>query len=355
MDPVDDAHAVTPAWLTGALQAGGHELVVASVATEVIGAGQMGATHRLHLTYRGTPGPPTLVAKLAAGDADSRRRVASGYRNEVGFYTQLVESLDVATPRCWFGAITDDALTFTLVLDDLAPLRPGSQADGCTIAQADDAVRNLARLHASRWNDDSLFDLDFLPRLTEWGASRLGGILASATDEFVERYGHTGLDDADAATLHAVADVITPWQLARPAPFGVLHGDYRLDNLMMPLRGQDGVVALDWQGVIVGLPARDLSYFVCTSLDVDARREAERDLVASYHRELVAHGVDDYELERGFDDYRFGLLQVPLTMVVGCIYATGERSEESDRMFVTMTQRGCTAIRDLDSIALVGD
>ena len=137
------------------------------------------------------------------------------------------------------------------------------------------------------------------------------------------RYGRTGLDDADAATLQAVADVIVAWQLARPEPFAVLHGDYRLDNLMLPPTGQDGVVALDWQGVIVGLPARDLSYFVCTSLDVDTRRDAERDLVGSYHRELVAHGVDDYQLERCFDDYRFGLLQVPLTMVVGCVYATG--------------------------------
>ena len=77
-----------------------------------------------------------MVAKLAAGDEASRRRVAPGYRSEVGFYTQLVETLDVRTPRCWYGAITDDAMHFTLLLEDLAPRITGVQADGCSVAQA---------------------------------------------------------------------------------------------------------------------------------------------------------------------------------------------------------------------------
>ena len=81
---------------------------------------------------------------------------------------------------CWYGAITDDALHFTLLLEDLAPRVTGVQADGCSVARADAALRNLAGLHAPRWNDDSLFDLDFLPRTTRdradflnyWGSVR---------------------------------------------------------------------------------------------------------------------------------------------------------------------------------------
>ena len=91
-------------------------------------------------------------------------------------------------------------------------------------------------------------------------------------------------------TLRASANAITEWQLARPEPFAVIHGDYRLDNLMFSTTEDDDVVAVDWQTMIVGPPTRDVAYFLGTSLDVDDRRAAEEQLVASYHRELVPAG-----------------------------------------------------------------
>ena len=84
----------------------------------------------------------------------------------------------------------------------------------------------------------------------------------------------------------------------------MIHGDYRLDNLMFSTTEDDDVVAVDWQTMIVGPPTRDVAYFLGTSLDVDDRRAAEEQLVASYHRALVARGVDGYDAERCFDDYR---------------------------------------------------
>ena len=44
----------------------------------------------------------------------------------------------------------------------------------------------------------------------------------------------------------------------------LIHGDYRLDNLMFPPHGT-GVVAVDWQTLAVAPPARDLAYFLATS------------------------------------------------------------------------------------------
>jgi len=335
---------LTPAWLSHALG-----VEVRAVTAEPIGAGQTGASYRLALD---TPtGPATMVAKLAAGDDASRRRVAAGYRSEVGFYTQLVATLEVRTPACRYGAITGDALDFTLLLDDLAPRVPGVQVDGCSVVQAQDAVRNLAGLHASRWNDPTLFDLDFVARTTEERAQFLGDILAAATEEFVVRYA-AELTDSEVATLRASAAAITRWQLSRPEPFAVVHGDYRLDNLMFHPRAR-GVVALDWQTVTVGLPTRDLAYFLGTSLATEMRREAEAHLVDAYHRELVGHGVEDYDAVRCFDDYRLGQLQGPMITVLGCIYAPAARSVEADRMFLAMIRRSCAAIRDLDSIGAI--
>jgi hypothetical protein len=344
---------LTPAWLTQALRAAGTDVTVAHVEPERVGTGQIGTSYRLTLTYDGDAddAPRSLVAKLAGGDEAARRRVADGYRKEVGFYTELAATVDVRTPRCWYGAITDDGTDFTLLLDDLAPARPGVQADGCTVDQAADSVRNLAGLHAPRWDDTSLLEHPFLGPADAGTAGFLGEILVVATEEFVERYaGDLGSDDV--RTLRDAARVIADWQLARPTPFALIHGDYRLDNLMFPPSG-DGVVALDWQTVTVGPPTRDVAYFLGTSLDLDARRQHEEQLVAVYHDELVARGIVGYAADACFDDYRLGHLQGPMITVLGCIYATAERSERADGMFLAMATRSCAAIRDLGSVELV--
>ena len=39
--------------------------------------------------------------------------------------------------------------------------------------------------------------------------------------------------------------------------------------------------------------------------------------------------------------------------VLGCMYATAERSERSDGMFLAMITRSCAAIRDLRSLDLL--
>ncbi len=121
---------------------------------------------------------------------------------------------------------------------------------------------------------------------------------------------------------------------------------------MFPPNGA-GVVAIDWQTLTIAPPARDLAYFLATSVDVAHRRAAERDLVAGYHAELVARGVDGYTLDRCFDDYRLGQLQAPMITTIGCMYATAERSEQADRMFLAMARRSCAAIRDLDALDAV--
>ncbi len=106
----------------------------------------------------------------------------------------------------------------------------------------------------------------------------------------------------------------------------MLHGDYRLDNLLFDPDGAD-VVAVDWQTLAVGPPARDLAYFLGTSLTVDDRRAAERELVAEYHAALCARGVSGYDADQCFDDYRLGQLQGPMITTMGCAFATGDRSD----------------------------
>ena len=346
MQIIEDGSQLTPEWFSVAL---GRPVI--AVQARPIGTGQMGASWRVVLDYAGEPGPSPLVVKLAAGDEAARATSAHGYRKEIGFYTELAPTLAVRTPTCWYAAITDDGANFTLLLEDLAPAVPGAQANSCSLANATGAVRNLAALHAPRWNDESLRSHEFLSPLDEVVAELYGAAYQAAAPQFVDRYAEV-LASEDAATIGDCADLIVAWLLDRPAPFAVTHGDYRLDNLMFSPDAAN-VAALDWQTVSVGPPGRDLAYFVGTTFDAATRREYEGRLVGEYHERLVDLGVEDYPLEQCREDYRAGQLQGPLITVLGAIYATAERSASADRMFLTMATRSCAAIRDLRSIELI--
>src|ERR1700730_1009196 len=184
----DHPAELTTTWLSEALSTPANPLTVADVSFERIGTGQMGATYRLCLGYQGSQGPPTLIAKMAGDDEASRAGVATGYAAEVGFYTELVTRLEVSTPRCWYGAIAADHSRFTLLLDDVSPAVPGIQADGCTVAQASVALRNLIGLHAPTWNDPTLRDRLFLLRSDPATAAIAAQIMSTPPEGFIQRF-----------------------------------------------------------------------------------------------------------------------------------------------------------------------
>ncbi len=347
--PVQDDVRLSAGALTDALRSSGHAVTVTDVRAEPVGTGQMAGSFRLHLTFAGDPLdlPPTLVAKLPVGDLAKRTSVAGAYRTEVEFYRTLAPTLDVRVPRCWHASVTDDALEFLLLLEDLAPATQGDQLAGCTVAEAEAAAVNLAGLHGPRWCDASLADFEGLSLMGADDGELLASVMGPMTEVFVARFADR-LAPADREVLERVPAVSGSWISARNERFAPVHGDYRLDNLMFP-PGGGPVTALDWQTVSLGLPARDLAYLTATSLSVADRRAHEDALVAAYHRALLAYGVADYDLDLCRDDYRFSMLQAPLIIVLGC--AVGEPTERGDRMFLAMTERSCAAIRDLDPFA----
>lgn len=111
------------------------------------------------------------------------------------------------------------------------------------------------------------------------------------------------------------------------------------------------MTVVDWQTLAVGLPARDLAYFAGTSLDPDERPDCERELVGVYHRALAEYGVADYDAETCWQDYRFGMLQIPLITTLG--FAFSASTERGDDMVLAMLGRGCRAIRELGTLELV--
>lgn len=344
--PAADGAGLEPARVTELLRDAGHAVEVTSIRSEPVGTGQMGASHRLHLTFGGDPGevPDTLVAKVADGPPEKRAIASGSYRTEVVFYREVAATVAVRTPRCWASWMNDEATEFTLLLEDLAPRRQGDQIRGCTAAEAVAAAVNLAGLHGPRWCDPALVSDGFLNGIDPEVGSMLGDVLAPMTELFVQHFGDR-LDPQDRAVLERVPDVAGPWLTGRAERFAPVHGDYRLDNLLFAPDGTD-VAAVDWQTVSLGLPARDLAFLCSTGLDTELRRSCEDEVIEAYHGALVAHGVTDHPLGLCRDDYAYSMLQGPLIVVFG--WAVAEPTERGDAMFLAMTERSCAAIRDHD-------
>lgn len=335
-----------PRWLSAALDTPIH-----AVDPVRIGTGQMGSCFRLRLDGPEVGGriPQTVLAKLPAEDPAARAMVAGTYRGEVRFYTEVAPTLDIRVPHCHHATEVDDEGRFALLLEDVVAGRVGDQLAGCTPGEAIAAAENLAGLHGPRWCDPTLTEVEGFTIAGPEDAELMAGFLPSALDTFLDPQAGIGALVAaeDAATLREASPVLPGFLLARRERFAVTHGDYRLDNLLFLPDGSS--VALDWQTVGLGLPARDLAFLVTTGLSVEDRRACERDVVAAYHARLAAYGVAQ-DLAECWDDYRLGALTGLLVEVFGCAF--GARTERGDRMFATMLARTCAAIRDLDALAL---
>lgn len=344
---VEDVRGLTPEWVTNALQAGGRDVTVAGLRSEQVGTGQMAACYRLHLDATAGPGaeplPATIVAKVPPEGLGLTPTSAGAFRNEVAFYTELAGTVAIRVPACHHAAFDEASSAFTLLLEDMAPARQGDQVDGCDPTDARVAVVNLAGLHAPRWCDPTLVGTAGLTVVTDDDAEMLAQVMGPTTEAYCERY-RGRIAPEDEAVLRAVPAVLAAWSLGRSERFAPVHGDYRLDNLLFATDGSGDVAAVDWQTLSLGLPARDLAYFLGTGLTVEDRQATEHDLIAAYHAELVAQGVEDYPLDLCVDDYRFGLLQGPLISVAGSMFSN--RTDRGDDMFMAMTSRTCTAIRD---------
>ena len=151
---------LTPEWCSEALR----RPITSVLPTPLgVGVGLVGQLYKLELD--GPAGRSSVVAKLA-GPTDESRFVATVlnmYGREVGFYNEFSKRTSVSHPVCHFSEHDPATQDTVLLLEDVSPRgRVFDQVDGCSIVEAQPAIRSLAKLHACFWDDDSLADADFL-------------------------------------------------------------------------------------------------------------------------------------------------------------------------------------------------
>jgi hypothetical protein len=347
--PIRTLDELDEAWLTAALGTG----PVASFSTEPIGTGQMSESHRITLTYADSAaearGPETIVIKLAAADTASRATgIGLGiYAREVRFYDELAPRIGGPLPHCSLALFDDSEGWFTLLLEDAHDAEPGDQIAGCSLAQARIAIGALARLHAPVLGDEALAGSDWLNRPSPVNQALVAQLLPG----FLERYDERVAPE-HRALCERFVERLDAWLTDRRGPQGLVHGDFRLDNLLFGSPDSSRpLTVVDWQTVGWGGAMTDAAYFIGGGLRLADRRRHERELLGEYHEALLAQGVGSISWELCWEEYRRHTFAGVLMAIIAPMLV--ERTERGDEMFMTMLARHSQHALDLDAEELL--
>lgn len=344
-EPLASPADLSAEWLTRVL--GGPS--VTGFRTERIGTGQMSECYRVTPAYaQGSAGPASLVLKVAAGEPTSRQTglMLGLYEREVRFYTDIAPRLSGPIPHCYHAAIDTDTGIFDLVLQDAAPAVPGDDIAGAAVEQALLAVSELGRMHSSLRDEADLAEVAWLNRAAPINQALLQTLYAGFLDRYAAR-----ITDEQRTVCDRLVAGFDGYQAAEDQqPKGLVHGDYRLDNMLLGEPGSPrALTVVDWQTVTWAPAFVDLAYFLGCALPVEIRRARFDDLVQAY---LAGRGPDAdvtaVDVREGVRRQSFFgvMMAVVSSMLVG-------QTERGDDMFMTMLSRHCAQVLDTDALAIL--
>lgn len=335
----------TTAWLEQILSAPPGTL--RAFASKPLGTGQMCDSFRIALHWAEHDGPASIIAKCPSHDEQSRNIAAllGSYAREVNWYRELAGKSRISRPHCYHAEIADNRVDFALLLGDCAPAVQGDQLAGARSNVLAPAVRQLAALHAPFWNKDVAAEH---PWIANDSRALVENMLPALAEGFAERYASRLSPDiiALARALAATIQRYLDWQ---PSATSVVHGDFRLDNLLF---GPDGdITVVDWQTLGLGCPFADLAYLIGTSFIDPAERAAqEPTLFDLYLAELDREDIG-VDREAAWRDYRLYALSGVLMAIFASMNV--ERTERGDEMFAVMAERPAWQAIHLESIDLL--
>ncbi len=239
-----------------------------------------------------------------------------------------------------------------LVMEDLSDWKPGDQAVGCSLEEAEVVMDALADLHAAFWHKVDDGSLAWMPNSYP---SIMSDGLFEGTAANYENFSNVFSDlltpelrNAKQGYLEALPG-IQSW--INDGPRTVIHGDFRLDNLFFKTTGHTIEVACcDWQASVRGKGMHDVAYFLSGNIDIGLRREHEQTLIKRWLDALNSCGVTGYGYEQALEDYRKAILVLWSYVVNNGGLATEDQRDEDwvsaqvARHAAAMTDHECLSL-----------
>jgi hypothetical protein len=340
---LDDSGAVTAAAVermlrvAGTIEAG---VRVRSLRAGVApGSGLLGRIGRIQLEYDPleASGPRSLIVKSPAVEFEDSRALNAV---EVEFYRQRIPKRSgIRAPEVYGWGLDEQTGRGYLLLEDVGDRGFVRQIDGCSAEQAEQAIGEIARLHARWWNDVLPAELGWICPPAESPVGRFAGrwirsyagewpaLLAGVAGRLGEGYEEIGA------------------RLAR-SPRTIVHGDFHSGNIAF---GPAGVTLIDFQFVQHASGMVDVARFLATSLRTDVRRAIEADVLRTYRTALAAGGVRPADVDRCTDELRAALLwnvSIPLALHIRKVMTEGRPWSDS----FPILERCLAAIDDWDAL-----
>jgi hypothetical protein len=353
-----DLDELTPEILGAALSEGRQDVTVDHVdvvATKRCGDGIASTADRVVLDLTYAPGtgadlPPRMILKTMLA---SPHAPAAMYENEVRFYRDLRDDLDIETPLAYASHFDPATGRFGLLLEDLGSRhgRFPSALDPVSLDEVRSLLGHLATVHAAFWDSPRFAD-----DLTWVGTPMSGGMY--------EVFDQIGLElIEDQVDRHPFKqDLIAPlgrsveqmwellWRVQQrhcEAPTTLLHGDPHIGNTYL-LPGDRGGL-LDWQLMMRGSWAHDVTYLLVTALAPEVRQTHQRELIAWYLERLEEGGIGTAPSPTAaFEQYRSAALW---GLVIGWLICPPENYGTA--ITAANIERTVAAVRDLDTFAAI--
>ncbi len=325
------------------------------ISTRHAGAGVASTADRvaIGLTYAaGTSGdlPDRMILKTMLASPHAPRAM---YENEVRFYREIRDELAIETPRVFASRFDPATGRFGLLLEDLTTrgARFPSALDPVSLDEVRSVLENLASLHARFWDSPRFAaELSWVPTPVRGG---MFDVFTTIGLELIEDQVDRHPFKADliaplGRTVHQMwGPLWTVQQQHTVAPTTLLHGDPHVGNTYLLPGERAGL--LDWQLMVRGSWAHDVTYLLVTALDAEVRRTHQRDLLAEYLDRLAAAEVRTAPtLEDAFVQYRAAALW---GLVIGWLICPPENYGRE--ITVANIARTVAAVEDLDTFAAI--
>lgn len=342
---------VTNEWLTAVLTHSGALTQGAVVGFEVAGGrGNWSTSGSLTLAYSPDAQgerPLRLFLKLVNTDLGDNEYFGS---SEVDYYLRdYVDVADAPLLRCYNGRYSPSLHRYHLLLDDVAAShitackKPPTLAYGLALAEA------YAILHARWWGAASapLPDANHIHRYVAIAQPGAAHVVRHVADALQPHWPAA----MNSLFAHHPQAMIRRTQEANG--FTLIHGDAGCYNTMVPREGERPLYLIDRQpfdwSLTTWLGVYDLAYAFVEDWDVAARRQWERPILHHYHQTLRQRGVQGYEWQQLWDDYR---LCLAMGVYVAVEYCRGQYNPETQWVWLPMLQRALTACDDLNAYEL---
>jgi hypothetical protein len=295
---------LTPEWFTSILRLA-KDSHVESVDLQPLGEQDSvsGYIYRAKLSYqyKTQDTPESVVLKLPHPRNHRTPWLLEAYRNEVMFYRNIAPTIGIPVPRHIHSDIEAETGDYVLVIEDFPDSTNVRDETGATQEQAYKLLEYMARLHAKHWQD------------TEMGSKILGfensiNLLyggLSRTPVFLSRFSQY-IQPEELKVFQAMpVGFKAAVQPLLESPKTLVHNDYAMKNILMVDRdGEHIFVLVDWANLRWGPGARDLGFFIMTSVPPHLRPGGEWAYLRHYWERLRSEGVSEYSFERLLGDYR---------------------------------------------------